>query len=51
MSLKIINKLKKDGFFVIQNYISKLDCEEYETILDKLEKRKRKKMKNILMIV
>jgi len=43
MSLKIINKLKKDGFFVIQNYISKLDCEEYETILDKLEKRKRKK--------
>ena len=43
MSLKIINKLKKDGFFVIPNYISKKDCEEYELILDKLEKKKKKK--------
>ena len=44
MTKKIINQLKRNGFFVIPNFVSKVDCKKYEKILDKLEKKKRKKM-------
>ena len=43
MTKKIINQLKSNGFFVIPNFVSKVDCKKYEKILDKLEKKKKKK--------
>ena len=42
MTKKIINQLKRNGFFVIPNFVSKVDCKKYEKILDKLEKKRKK---------